>query len=91
MAPVWVLAREERAGERKKTTMKKTDGTTREGTIAWLRAKGRRGIARIEALSWGRLARLYNANRPGSAVRRAINAEARRLGYTPWVILWING
>lgn len=41
----------------------------------------------IERMSWKTLARLYYAAQPGSAVRKAINAEARRCGYTPRVIL----
>lgn len=47
-------------------------------------------LRRIEKLSWGRLARIYYASRPSSQVRKAINAECRRLGYTPRVILGIN-
>lgn len=59
-------------------------------THEWLMARGRDGVRRIEKLGWTRLARIYNANRPNSPVRRAINAECRRLGYTPRVILGIN-
>lgn len=60
-------------------------------THEWLMARGRDGVRRIEKLEWKELARLYTANRPNSAVRRAINAECRRLGYTPRVILGIHG
>ena len=45
------------------------------------------GGRRIERMSWKTLARMYYAARPGSAVRKAINAECRRLGYTPRIIL----
>lgn len=63
---------------------------TQQQTHEWLMARGRDGVRRIETLAWTRLARIYNANRPNSPVRRAINAECRRLGYTPRVILGIN-
>lgn len=63
---------------------------TRTETYEWLMARGRDGVRRIEKLGWPRLARIYNANRPNSPVRKAINAECRRLGYTPHVILGIN-
>ena len=59
-------------------------------TYEWLMAEGRGGERRIEKLGWKRLARIYDANRPNSPIRRAINAEARRLGYTPRVILGLN-
>lgn len=48
------------------------------------------GFRRIERMGWKRLAAIYQAAEPGSAVRRAINAEARRCGYTPRVILALN-
>ncbi|MCG3181858.1 MAG: hypothetical protein BIFFINMI_04293 [Phycisphaerae bacterium] len=44
----------------------------------------------IDRVSWKTLARLYYAARPGSPVRKAINAEARRCGYTPGTILALN-
>jgi hypothetical protein len=56
----------------------------------WLTAKMRNGRRRIEVLGWRRLAAIYASARPGSATRKAINAEARRCGYTPHVILAIN-
>ena len=62
--------------------------STRE-TFEWLMAKTRLG-RRIELLGWKRLARIYDANRPGSRIRMAINAEARRCGYTPRTILALN-
>ena len=37
-----------------------------------------------------RLAAIYYAHRPGSDVRQAINAEARRCGYTPSTILALH-
>ncbi len=56
----------------------------------WLTANMRNGRRRIETLGWKRLAAIYYASRPGSAVRKAINAEARRCGYTPTTILALN-
>ena len=50
----------------------------------------RNGRRRVEVLGWKRLAAIYAANRPGSAIRKAINAEARRCGYTPTTILALN-
>ena len=58
-------------------------------TYEWLMAPTRAG-RRIEILSWKRLAKIYYANQPNSRIRRAINAEARKCGYTPRVILAIN-
>ncbi len=45
---------------------------------------------RIEKLSWKRLAGIYYAAKPGSKIRKAINSEARRCGYTPRTILALN-
>jgi hypothetical protein len=59
-------------------------------TAEWLTSRGRNGRLHIEVLGWKRLATIYHANRPGSAVRKAINAEARRCGYTPSTILNLN-
>ncbi len=59
-------------------------------TYEWLTTTMRNGRRRIEALGWKRLARIYDANRPGSKIRKAINAEARRCGYTPRNILALN-
>ncbi len=59
-------------------------------TAEWLTAKMRNGRRRIEVLGWKRLAAIYYANKPGSAIRKAINAEARRCGYTPSTILALN-
>lgn len=55
-------------------------------SLEWLLAESR-GRPRIQGLGWKRLARIYLANRPGSAIRRAIEREARRCGYTPRNIL----
>ena len=71
-----------------RTTKRNATGTE---THEWLMARGRDGVRRIEKLGWSRLARIYTANRPNSPVRKAINAECRRLGYTPRMILGING
>ena len=59
-------------------------------TFAWLTTRGRSGRRPVETLGWKRLAAIYYANRPGSKIRQAINAEARRCGYTPRVILACN-
>ena len=56
----------------------------------WLTARMRNGRRRVETLGWKRLAAIYYAARPDSAVRKAINAEARRCGYTPSTILALN-
>ena len=63
----------------------------RPETYEWMMARGRDGTRRIEKLGWTRLARIYNANRPNGPVRKAIDAECRRLGYTPRVILGLHG
>jgi len=56
----------------------------------WLTATMRNGRRRIETLGCKRLAAIYYTNRPGSRIRKAINAEARRCGYTPSTILAMN-
>ena len=58
-------------------------------SLEWLMAENR-GRPRIQGLGWKRLARIYLANRPGSAIRRAIEREARRCGYTPRTILALH-
>jgi len=58
--------------------------------LEWLVSRGRNGRRRIETLGWKRLAAIYESHAPGSAVRQAINAEARRCGYTPSTILALN-
>ena len=63
---------------------------TRPETYEWLMARGHDGARRIEKLGWRRLARIYYANAPGSPIRKAINAECRRLGYTPRIILGLH-
>lgn len=68
-------------------TAKKNDAKT---TAEWLTARMRNGRRRVETLGWTRLAAIYRAARSGSAVRKAINTEARRCGYTPGTILAIN-
>ena len=71
----------------KTATSKRTNNTP--GTYEWLMARTRLG-RRMETLGWKRLARLYYANPPGSKIRKAIDAEARRCGYTPRTILSIH-
>ena len=67
---------------------KKTKTATTE-SYEWLMAKTRLGC-RIEKLSWKRLAKIYFGARAGSRIRKAINAEARRCGFTPRRILAMN-
>ena len=55
----------------------------------WLMTKTRLG-RRIERLTWERLANIYYTAKPGSKVRKAIRTEARRCGYTPRNILYLN-
>ena len=71
----------------RKTTQNRKDERT---TAAWLTARMRNGRRRVEVLGWKRLAGLYAAAKPGGAVRKAINAEARRCGYTPRTILALH-
>jgi len=59
-------------------------------TCQWLTATMRNGRRRIEVLGWKRLARIYYPAKPGSRIRKAINTEARRCGYTPSTILSLN-
>ncbi len=66
--------------------MKKTNTETH----AWLTATMRNGRKRIETLGWKRLAKMYYAAKPGSAIRKAVEREARRCGYTPSTILSIH-
>ena len=72
-----------------KKATKKTTKTPAPESCEWLMAKTRFG-RRIERLGWKRLARIYDANRPDRKIRKAINAEARRCGYTPRNILALN-
>ena len=59
-------------------------------THAWLTATTRNGRRRIETLGWKRLAKLYFQAKPSSPVRKAIEREARRCGYTPRTILALH-
>ncbi len=59
-------------------------------TYEWLMVEGTNGVRRIEKLGWRRLARIYYRAKPGSTVRRAINNECRRSGYTPRIVLGIH-
>ena len=58
--------------------------------LEWLLSPGRNGLRRIETLGWKRLAAIYESHAPGGTVRRAIEREARRCGYTPSTILALN-
>ena len=64
--------------------------TTTPASYEWLMGRDENGERRIETLAWPRLGRIYRASKPGSPVRKAINAECRRLGYGPARILVIN-
>ena len=59
-------------------------------SLEWLMARGRDGRRRIEKLGWKRLAAIYVAKHSDREVRHAIQAEARRCGYTPSTILAIH-
>ena len=77
----------------KKNTTIKIAGRDRDPATVdadWLLSRGRNGRRRIETLGWKRLAAIYESHAPGSAVRKAINSEARRCGYTPSTILALN-
>lgn len=74
-----------------KTTRKRTTtGRPASETAEWLTATMRNRRRRIEVLGWKRLAQMYHAARPGSRIRKAINAECRRCGYTPRNILSLH-
>jgi hypothetical protein len=79
--------RKERTMKTKATNTKRND---ERPTTAWLTERMRNGRRRIEVLGWKRLTAIYAAGAPGSAVRKAINAKARRCGYTPRTILALN-
>ena len=67
--------------------MLKTD----KDLAAWLdMAMPASNVRRIELMRWNELARIYAAAKPASRVRRLINREARRCGYTPRTILALN-
>ena len=59
-------------------------------TAEWLTSRGRNGRRHVEVLGWKRLAVIFAAAKPGSDIRKAIDAEARRCGYTPKTILALN-
>ena len=67
-----------------------TTKNARIESLEWLTATTRNGRRRIETLGWKRLARIYAAARPASPIRKAIEREARRCGYTPRTILALH-
>ena len=67
-----------------------TTKNAKRETLEWLTATMRNGRRRIETLGWKRLARIYAANAPHSPIRKAIEREARRCGYTPRTILALH-
>ena len=72
------------------TTKTTTTKATPTASYEWLMGRDENGERRIETLAWPRLGRIYRASQPGSPVRKAINAECRRLGYAPVKILGLN-
>ena len=72
------------------TAKTKTTKATTHASYEWLMGRDENGERRIETLAWPRLGRIYRASQPGSPVRKAINAECRRLGYAPAKILGLN-
>ena len=67
-----------------------TDRPVEAVTAEWLTSRGRNGRRHVEVLGWKRLATIFAAAKPGSDIRKAINAECRRLGYWPSIILNLN-
>ena len=59
-------------------------------SLEWLTATMRNGRRRVETLGWQRLARIYAVAGPASPIRKAIEHEARRCGYTPRTILALH-
>jgi hypothetical protein len=80
------------------TTNRKTRKTTKTtktdiydtAMTSMLKSRGRRGMPKVQTLGWKRLAEIYHSAKPGTKVRRLINAEARRCGYDPKIILSLN-
>jgi hypothetical protein len=70
--------------------MKTTKKRKTEGSLVWLMTRGLQAEPRMRRLNWGRLARIYDSRRADHAVRRAIEGEAGRCGYTPATILSLN-
>jgi hypothetical protein len=60
------------------------------GTLEWLTAVTRKGLPRIQTLSWGRLGQIYRSKQATPAVRRAIEREARACGYRPQSVMSLN-
>ena len=93
-APV-VLQPPRRAGHLLETTMDTRSDDRRlaakdRSLAGWLTRRPHDGHRRVEIASWEKLAAMYMAARPGSAVRKVINAECRRLGYTPRNIIALH-
>jgi ribosomal protein L44E len=55
---------------------------TKTTTMDWLMHRNRKGLRRIETLTFGRLNRIYIAQDATPAIRQAIRNECRRCGYT---------
>jgi len=77
---------------------KKTQKTTKTtktdiydtAMASMLKSRDRGGMPKVQTLGWKRLAEIYHSAKPGTKVRRMINAEARRCGYDPKIILSLN-
>jgi len=52
-----------------------------QATTGWLTHRNRKGVRRIETLTFGRLSRIYRSREATPAIRRAIRNECRRCGY----------
>jgi hypothetical protein len=65
---------------------RKAHNTKTQTTLGWLMHRNRKGIRRIEMLTFGRLSRIYRSQGATSAIRRAICNECRRCGYTTAVL-----
>jgi hypothetical protein len=56
--------------------------TNAKVALDWLMRRNRRGLRRIETLTFARLNRIYRSRAATPAIRRAIRHECRRCGYT---------
>jgi hypothetical protein len=62
--------------------MTRNTRTNATPTMGWLMHRNRKGLRRIETLTFGRLDRIYRSQDATPAIRRAIRNECRRCGYT---------
>ena len=83
-------ANDKRIQAKMKTNAKKLH-TPKPETFEWLMTVGRDGRKRVEKLGWKRLAKMWFANKPNSPIRKAINSEARKCGYTTSIMMFQEG